>query len=152
MRAELLKVRSLICRSLRGEKGAYSELKNLSLSLKEAERMRAVFVALIKHLAETGDYITYGELSEKANSLYPNAELPVRGGVVARVLGQILGELSTISYCSGDFLISVAVVSKGTHVQGTGFEELARLLGADLNKKDEWFRRAVEIARELEGG
>ena len=149
---ELLKVKKLICESLKGRRESYKALKTEQFSEKEAEWLRKSFVGLIDLIYRKKTYVSYEELAVHANNLYPNYPLPTRGGTLAQNLGRILGELSLISWCVEEFLVSVAVVNKVLKTQGKGFEKIAIILGADLNEKDRWFEKVKELAEFLEGG
>jgi len=149
---EVLRAKKLICEALKGKRESYEALKTEHFSEKEAEWLRKTFVGLIDLVSKKRKYVSYEELAIHANSLYPNYPLPTRGGTLAQNLGRILGELSLISWCVGEFLISVAVINKALKTQGKGFEKLAIILGADLKEKDRWFEKVKEIARFLEGG
>ncbi len=149
---ELLKVKKLICESLKRKRESYEALKTEQFSEKEAEWLRKTFVGLIDLVYKKKTYVSYEELAIHANKLFPNYPLPTRGGTLAQNLGRVLGELSLISWCVEEFLISVAVVNKAFKTQGKGFEKLVIILGADLNEKNRWFEKVKEIAEFLEGG
>lgn len=148
---EILRVKNLICRSLNGNRESYEILKNEYYFEKEAEWFRKTFVGLIKLVSKKKNYVSYEELAVFSNKLYPNYPLPTSGGSLAQNLGRILGELSLISWCVGDFLISVAVINKTLKTQGKGFEKLGVIFEADLNSKDEWFEKVKKLAGFLEG-
>jgi len=146
--AEEVRVKSLICKSVKGDRNAYERLKSENLTTKTAEWQRKTFVALVELVGRKGGFVTYEELAQKANALYPTY-LPTRGGALAQNLGRILGELSLISWCVEEFLISVVVINKALRKQGEGFEKLALLLEADLSEKDRWLEKTKEICRIL---
>ena len=152
---ELYRVKSLICKTLKGDLESFEMLKTMEVTDKDAYQLRKIFVALIelvyRNRNRKKDYISYSELASHANKIYPHFKLPEQGGSLAKVVGSILGELSFLSYCCCDFLISAVVTKKGKNKQGKGFFELVRSLEENENKIKNWIGKTKEIAERVCG-
>jgi len=148
---ELYRVKALVCKTLKGDLESFKMLKTMEVTDKDAYQLRKIFVALIELVYRKKNYISYSELAAHANKIYPHFKLPEQGGSLAKVVGSILGELSFLSYCCCDFLISAVVTKKGKDEQGKGFFELVRSLEENEDKIKNWIGKTKEIAERVCG-
>ena len=148
---ELYRVKALVCKTLKGDLESFKMLKTMEVTDKDAYQLRKIFVALIELVYRKKNYISYSELAKYANKIYPHFKLPEQGGSLAKVVGSILGELSFLSYCCCDFLISAVVTKKGKDEQGKGFFELVRSLEENEDKIKNWIGKTKEIAERVCG-
>ena len=148
---ELYRVKALVCKTLKGDLESFKMLKTMEVTDKDAYQLRKIFVALIELVCRKKGYISYSELAAHANEIYPHFKLPEQGGSLAKVVGSILGELSFLSYCCCDFLISAVVTKKGKDKQGKGFFELVRSLEENEDKIKNWIGKTKEIAERVCG-
>lgn len=132
------------------DREAYRRYKLEKFTHKEFVRIRQALVGLFK-LGATKGVTTYGELARYSNLLY-GKNIPERGGSLARILGKILGILSTYSYSLSNLFISVLVENKYGKERGKGFNKMANAFGVTLDQQaiNDEIRKAIDLCRYFE--
>ena len=125
-----------------------NKIKQLKISKnKEAILKQAVFVILINQIINK-EPIAYEELAKKINQEY-KLNIPEKGSALGKILGNVLGSLSIISYINADILISLYVVNKHTKKPEKGLIVLKNYLDNVFNVKEQKLenRFFLEIAK-----
>ena len=110
---------------------------------KEALLKQRVFQVLIEHV-KIDEEITYGELTREINERF-GMNIPERGNSMGRIIGNVLGSLSIISFFSADVLISVYVKNKSTNKPGKGLKKLESILVNEVYNNNEISEEDIDL-------
>ena len=71
--------------------------------------------------------------------------IPEKGNSMGRIIGNILGSLSIISFFSADILISVYVKNKSTNKPGRGLRKLKAILINDVYNNNKISEKDIDL-------
>ena len=134
-----------------GSVDRYRDLVNMDFGDGYVNKLKMVILAFLIHVgecfksSEEGDLlerviISYVDLAKKANQLATemgvNVEIPLRGNIMGRIVGDALGLVSQATFILYGVPISKIVVQKRQNRPGGGFDKLTSNLKARFSNEE----------------